>query len=207
MKTAPKKLGLKLDFGSGDNIKHGFEGVDLYSDQARWKQNLFEFPWPWGDEQVAEINCSHFIEHIPMLYWDNAEEKLTPIPSENTVDLFVKFFDECYRILQPNGKMTCTWPCNRSDRAFQDPTHRRFVPPAGMLYLNKKWREMNRLGHYLGISNFTDGKGNPPLATPIGVNAEFELYSQEAVMRRMSESWNVIADWQCILIKSVESDI
>jgi hypothetical protein len=204
VKIAPKRLGLKLDFGSGDNIKHGFEGVDLYSEKARWKQNLFDFPWPWGDGQVAEIWCSHFIEHIPMLYWDKSAESLTAIPNADSIDLFLKFFDECYRVLQPGGKMTCIWPCNRNDRAFQDPTHRRFIPPASMLYLNKKWREMNMLGHYLGDCNFTDGKGNPSIAMPLGTNPEFELFSPEATARRLSESWNVIGDWHCVLIKTVD---
>lgn len=206
VKIAPKRLGLKLDLGCGDNIRNGFEGVDLYATKARWKQNLFEFPWPWGDNQVAEINCSHFIEHIPMLYVDRDTGTVSVIPTEKSLDLFLMFFEESYRILQPGGKMVCQWPCNRSDRAFQDPTHRRYIPPMSVCYLNKKWRDMNGLGHYLGDCNFTDGNGdNPPNVTPVGVNPEFQLFSPEAAARRMQESWNTINDWYSVLIKPSDS--
>jgi hypothetical protein len=201
-KVAQYALGLKLDFGSGDNPKPGFDGVDFFAPKAKWKQNLFEFPWPWGDGQVAEINCSHFIEHIPMAYVDK-KENVAFIPTENSVDLLVRFFDECYRILMPGGKMTVFWPNHRNDRAFQDPTHRRFIPPTMVLYLNKNWRVACGLSHYLGNCNFTDGSGNVAIVNPIGTNPEFQMYSQEAAMRRMNESWNVIADWQAILIKEI----
>lgn len=198
--VAKHKLGLKLDFGSGDNIRPGFEGVDLYAKKAKWKQNLLEFPWPWGDEQVAEIHCSHFIEHIPMVYI-NKDETASIMPGEDSLDILLKFFDECYRILMPGGKMTCIWPCNRSDRAFQDPTHRRFIPPMFVGYLNKQWRDSQGLSHYLGTCNFTDGNGSLPAVVPIGTNPEFQLFSQEAAARRMQESWNTISDWCATLIK------
>ena len=197
---APRRLGLKLDLGCGETPRNGFEGVDLYASKAKWKQNLLEFPWPWGDEQVAEIHCSHFIEHIPMAFVDS-EGEISIMPKEDSTDLLVKFFDECHRILVPGGKMICQWPCNRNDRAFQDPSHRRFIPPMIVGYLNKRWRDMNGLGHYLGSCNFTDGNGNIAAVIPIGINPEFEYFSQEASGRRMLESWNTVGDWQATLIK------
>lgn len=199
--TQKFSLGLKLDLGSGNNPRHGFESVDLFAPNAKWKQNLLEFPWPWGDEQVAELHCSHFIEHIPMAYI-NSKNEITLVPTDETsIDLMNKFFDECYRVLQPNGRLTLQWPCSRSDRAFQDPTHRRFIPETAMLYLNKQWREAVGLGHYLSQCNFTDGNGGMPIVTPLQTNPEFQLYSNEAAMRRMRESWNVITDFTCTLFK------
>ena len=82
---------VKLDFGSGNNCKDGFEGVDLYADAAKHKVDLFKFPLPWETGSVDEINCSHFIEHIPQeLRWP--------------------FFEECYRILKDGGIMQIIVP-------------------------------------------------------------------------------------------------
>ena len=198
---APRCLGLKLDFGSGDNPKIGFDGVDLFASKAKWRQNLFTFPWPWGDEQVAEIHCSHFIEHIPMTYVTNDVEFSEVPTSENSMDLFLKFFEECYRILTPGGKMTCIWPNNKSDRAFQDPTHRRFIPPMFVAYLNRNWRNSNGLGHYLGSCNFTDGNNGLSVVTPLFPPPDFALFSEEAAQRRMMENWNTFLDYQAVLIK------
>lgn len=202
-RTQKISLGLKLDLGSGNNPRAGFESVDMFALNAKWKQNLLEFPWPWGDEQVAEIHCSHFIEHIPMAYI-NSNNEITLVPTDVTsIDLFSKFFDECYRILQPNGRMTIQWPCSRSDRAFQDPTHRRFIPESAMLYLNAQWREAVGIGHYSSQCNFTDGNGGIPVVMPVQPSPELQFYSNEAAMRRMRESWNIITDFTCTLVKEV----
>lgn len=200
----PKSLGIKLDLGCGNHPRPGFEGVDMFAEQAKWHQNLFEFPWPWGDGQCAELYCSHFIEHIPMLYVDD-KNNTSHMPSEKSVDLMVRFFDECWRVLAPGGRMTIVWPNVRSDRAFQDPTHRRFIPPMMVAYLNQTWRTLNGLTHYLGTCNFTDGNNSIPQVTPIGINPEFEFFAPEASQRRIAESWNVVNDWQAILIKDVGS--
>lgn len=204
VQIAPKSLGLKLDLGSGNTPRHGFEGVDLFAPNAKWKQNLLEFPWPWGDEQVSEINCSHFIEHVPMVYITSNDEvdHITQIPvDEKSQDLLLRFFDECYRVLQPGGKLHLQWPSNRSDRAFQDPTHRRFIPPMFVGYLNREWREATGLGHYLCKCNFTDGSKKMAVVNPIGVNPDFQYYSAEASGRRIAESWNTFLDWQAVLVK------
>ena len=56
---------IKLDLGCGLNPREGFEGVDLYGDKAKHKVDLFKFPWPFVDNSVDEIACSHLLEHIP----------------------------------------------------------------------------------------------------------------------------------------------
>lgn len=142
-----------VDFGCGNN-KHTQEhiknvnlgdvdfviGVDFVeTEHSNIVHNLTQFPYPFENESVDVIVTSHFIEHL-----DGFER--------------AKFFDECYRILKPNGKMRHTFPYANSNRATQDFTHK--FPPINensFAYFNKEWREANKLthGYYDLISNFS----------------------------------------------------
>ena len=119
---------LKLDLACGGNKQPGFHGVDIAKlpnvDQV---VNLEKFPWPWADESVEEVFCSHYIEHTPDL---------------------IAFMDELYRILVVGGKVTVYAPYYSSMRAWQDPTHKRAISEATFLYYNKGWRESQKLDHY-----------------------------------------------------------
>ncbi|NUN49667.1 MAG: hypothetical protein HUU15_12645, partial [Candidatus Brocadiae bacterium] len=72
-------------------------------------------------------------------------------------------FDECWRILKPGGVMTVVVPALRSNRAFQDPTHRWHLPAGTFFCLNREWRDVNRLGQDRVDCNFTGpgGQGVP----------------------------------------------
>lgn len=150
----------KLDLACGQTPREGFEGVDIW-EGAQHRVNLMTYPWPFDDNSVAELHCSHFIEHIPMIHVDAFG---APIPYPEGMatgqDALLRFFDECYRILAPNGAMKVHWPALRSNRAFWDPTHRRFIPEETMLYLNRDWRAMNRLDHYKANCNFAVNVGH-----------------------------------------------
>lgn len=117
---------IKLDFGCGPHKREGyfgvdsiqFEGVDLVFD-------LTQTPYPWEDNSVDEIHSSHFVEHLT-----NKERIL--------------FFNECYRILKPKGKMEIITPHWSHERAYGDPTHQ--WPPVTSwmyFYLNADWRKVN----------------------------------------------------------------
>lgn len=178
----PEKL-LRLDLGAGQSPAEGFEGVDIWSG-SKHVVDLMKFPWPFADNSVEEIHCSHFIEHLPM----------EMVPHNGRLkDLFFAFFDECYRILVPGGKMRVICPCGRSNRAFQDPTHRRFIVEATFAYLWKEWRVTNKLDHYNVECDFASNV-NPVVPT------EMTLLHPEAQARRFSESWNVIVDWDARLV-------
>ncbi len=156
--TAPAS-GLKLDLGCGGSLVNpndqaglaraadGFQGVDRAAmPGVTHVVNLFRFPWPFEDDSVSEIYCSHFIEHIPMIEVDY--ETGEPVPYGEGIDLFLRFFDECYRVMKHEGWMHVIAPSSRNDRAFQDPTHRRFINTNTFYYLWKEWREANGLAHY-----------------------------------------------------------
>lgn len=146
------------------------DGVDIVHD-------LTQFPYPFKDESVDMIFSSHFVEHL-----DGFER--------------MKFFDECHRILKPEGKMRLLHPYYKSVRATQDPTHK--WPPISensYLYWSKKWRTENKLDHY-----------------PINCDFEFNVYyiwqdmtvankNEETRIFNIDKYWNVVADMVVDLIK------
>ena len=139
------------------------EGVDIVHD-------LTVFPYPIKDESIDAIYSSHFVEHL-----DGIER--------------MKFFNECYRILKPEGKMRLLHPYYKSVRAVQDPTHK--WPPIAensYFYWDKKWREINKLDHY-----------------PITCDFEFVIFYlwQDGTVANKNEEtrnfyidkyWNIVAD-------------
>jgi len=149
---------IKLDLGCGRNKVAGFTGVDLYSPDADVKHDLFKFPYPWKSGTVSEIHASHFLEHIPQkLRWP--------------------FFEECWRILKIGGIMRMSVPSWKSERAYGDMTHE--WPPVttfALFYLNKDWREVNKLtyGQYAIKCNFDNQSG------PAGISQTFTTRLHEA---------------------------
>lgn len=130
---------LKLDLACGQTPKEGFTGVDKFCGDSRFDL-VHGGPWPWNDSTVDELHCSHFIEHIPMI-------------EVGGVDALVHFFNQAYRVAKPDASFTVQWPALKSTRAFQDPTHRRFIPAETLQwYMSKVWRTANNLEHYLGAT-------------------------------------------------------
>lgn len=207
LKLAAPTSGVRLDLACGQTPKEGFEGVDYYAPNAKHKVNLFKFPFPWADNSVDEIHTSHFVEHIPARDVEERDLDLARCAPIGLPELAVKkdfldkdfafcFFDECFRILKPQAKMTVIIPCLRNDRAFQDPTHRRFIPAQFFLYFNEKWRKDNKLDHYRVKCNF-DVKCDPI------VSVEMTTYHPEAQQTKLFHYWNTIIDWtaSCVALK------
>lgn len=120
-KAKPVEL-LKLDLGCGRTPKPGFVGVDSRKFGQQVVADLRK-AWPWPDNSVEEVNCSHFVEHL------NGPER-------------IHFANELYRVLVPDGKAAIVVPHWNSPRAYGDLTHQ--WPPVSewwFLYLNKAWRE------------------------------------------------------------------
>lgn len=154
---------LKLDLACGSNKREGFVGIDVAEDtDADHIVDLQVFPWPIESESAEEINCSHYIEHIKH---DNVALDLKRILDKsnsfeefkenvNTQDFlapkdgFIKFINEVYRILKPNGKLHLVAPYWSSIRAVGDPTHVRYIGDSTLWYLSKDWITENNLEHY-----------------------------------------------------------
>jgi ubiquinone/menaquinone biosynthesis C-methylase UbiE len=120
------KSALRLDIGCGTQKKPGytgmdsipFEGVDIVHD-ARIT------PWPFEDNSVDSVVCSHFLEHLT-----NAER--------------IGFFNELGRVMKVGALATIITPHWTSERAYGDPTHQ--WPAVTMMaycYLDSGWRKAN----------------------------------------------------------------
>lgn len=187
METTTEQKVIRLDIACGQNKREGFTGVDIAGD-ADIIHDLFTFPYTFAeDNSVDEIHCSHFIEHLPMEYVTvNGKSK----------DMLFAFIDECYRILKPGGKATLIFPCAMSVRAFQDPTHRRFIPPQTVYYFQKEWREVNKLDHYNVECDFDWAVGEAE-------NQLLQTRNQEYKQFAKMNYWNAIDDLYFILSKKL----
>lgn len=189
---------VKLDLASGQHPREGFKGVDLFTGDER--VDLLSFPWPWADNSVDEVHCSHFVEHIPMCFYDvpapgvvAGEPHVLPAPGRK--EAFFMFFDELHRVLKPGGLATIVVPYLRSHRAFQDPTHRRFLCEDSFVYLQADWRKANGLDHYPVSCDFALKNLNRI------VDQGESLRHQEVVAQRMAGLWNVILDIVVEIVK------
>jgi len=121
-------------------------------------------PWPFDDDSVDELRSSHLIEHIPSMdacEWVRGREKLIDPGHawerrhETFKDLLFHFFDEAFRVIKPGGKFEVRWPALINERtgemnltAFQDPTHRRFIPLKTFHYFSRSGREALGVAQY-----------------------------------------------------------
>ncbi len=179
LKLAQSAAPVRLDLASGQSPREGFTGVDKFAPNAQ-KVDLFKFPWPWADNSVDEIHCSHFIEHIPM-------EEVTYADGVTKKDALFAFFDEVYRILKPEGSALIIWPHLKSARAFQDPTHRRFIPFEMLQYLDRNWRLANKLDHYQVNCHFQ-------YSWAWGYDSSLNARVDEVKAKMFRESWDIIID-------------
>ncbi|HEY4953191.1 MAG TPA: methyltransferase domain-containing protein [Verrucomicrobiae bacterium] len=93
---------LKLNLGGGEKAMPGWETVDLYSTNPRYKVDLSVFPWPFADKSVDAVAMFHFLEHL-----ENVERTV----------------QEVHRILKPGGEFWVIVPHAKNPTAW-DISHR-----------------------------------------------------------------------------------
>lgn len=169
---APKKL----DIACGQRKREGFTGIDLAGD-ADIVWDLFQYPWPIKSGSVQHIYISHFVEHIPHYRpdWDK--------------DGWWVFWDEIHRICRKGAKVEVIHPYVRSDRAFWDPTHVRFIHEMTWYYLDPEWRKAQGLDHYDTAADF-----EVTVVAGTGLANEFLTRSEETKAFAQAHYWNVIPD-------------
>jgi len=171
---------LKLNLACGSVKIDGFVGVDIAKTEVCDIQfDLTNRPWPFEDNSVDEIFCSHFFEHL-------------------TGEQRIGFMEEVWRILKPERGIKIICPYYTSVRASQDPTHK--WPPISantFLYFDKKWMQENGLSHYkidFDHCNFSFQYG-------FDWEPEWAIRSQEARDFALKYYNNVVKDIHVVLIK------
>ena len=203
---------LKLNIACGQLCEDGWTGIDIVKCKAappirdendkiirKFKDvdivhDLNKYPWPIKSNSVDEAYISHYVEHIPMGYMQpNGEVTIIP-KSLKAKELFFCFYDELCRILKKGAKCTVIGPYYSSIRCWQDPTHRRTIGDTTFLYLNKKWREDNKLDHYNCTCDFDYSYGHV-------VNPPWNMKSEEARNFAIQHYNNSVSDIQVTLVK------
>lgn len=200
----PKEI--RLDLGSADRPAPGFEGVDIVPGLT---DHCFDLcngkPWPFPDNSVSELRSSHQIEHIDAVYLDLGGGK--------RIDALLWFFDEAFRVAKPNALFTVQWPALQNVRAFQDPTHRRFIPAEMITYLAREGRQAMGVEHYGATCNWIgtvaptirpDPETDEDRAMALRADSSDE---KQAWMRRKGEeqqrryftTWGYAQDFQALL--------
>lgn len=152
---------VRLDLGSGPRPKEGFDGVDVVPGVSKYCFDLSSAePWPFDSDSVDEMHSSHFLEHLDAAY----HRGVAGYPG-GRVDVLYRFLDEAYRVAKDGCVLTVQWPALKSVRAFQDPTHRRFVPAEGITYWSVEGRRAMGQEH-LGIRCNWVGHVQPTIAGP-----------------------------------------
>lgn len=165
---------LRLDLGCGANKKSGFIGVDARAFPGVDKVVDLTKPWPWADGSVAEVNTSHFVEHL------TAEQR-------------IHFVNELYRVLMPDGKATVIVPHWASTRAYGDLTHQ--WPPVSEMwfhYLSKEWRDKEAPHNDFYRCDFNITWGYALRGDLMVRNAE---YQQFAIQNYKEVCTDIISTW------------
>ena len=131
---------IKLDIACGNAKQPGWTGIDIGGEQADIKHDLYSFPWPIEAGTVSEARISHFVEHIPH-----------NLPQWGSRDGWWLFWEEVHRITRKGALIHVVHPYSRSDRAFWDPTHTRYIHEMTWYYLDPAWRAANGLQHYTDV--------------------------------------------------------
>lgn len=171
---------MKVSLACGQRKPEGFIGVDIAEDcGADIVHDLNVFPWPFDDESVDEVECEHYLEHIP------GPER-------------PKFFNELYRILKPGATAYIVFPSGTGSRALQDFTHAwPPVVPQSFYYWSKLWREDQLLTHGPYAELTCDFA-----FTCMGIqDTDFQGRADPVIMFAEKHYINSILDYQVIMTK------
>jgi len=136
-----RNASVRLDLGCGENRQPGAIGVDFRKLKGvDIVQDLTIFPWRTIPSEVADVvYSSHLLEHInpasadPRLAGLIDLLKVKRLITDKEIDQyigdyrflggFLRFMDECWRILKPGGQFISTFPYAGSPGYWWDPTH------------------------------------------------------------------------------------
>lgn len=173
--SASTETPTKLDLGCGQRKHEGYFGVDICAvDGVNLVHDLSVFPWPFETGSVEAVFTSHYVEHT--------------YPVGGRSDGLIAFMDEVWRVCQHDARVEIIHPYALSTRAFQDPTHTRFIPETTWHYFSKQWLASQGLDHYPIQANFkVAGIAN-------GFHQEWATRADTARTWAAQHYWNVVTD-------------
>ena len=91
---------LRLDIGCGEKVRDGFEGIDIINYGQKYVFDVRNLGLHYFEnESVAEIFCSHFLEHLDS-------------------DAVIKFLKDCLEIMKSGAKMHVIVPHKDNPKAY-----------------------------------------------------------------------------------------
>jgi len=98
---------IKIDLGGGQDPQPGFLNIDkLALPTVDVVHDLEVTPWPLPDGCAELVMGSHIVEHINPAHGG-----------------FLRFMDEVWRVLKPDGQFMISFPYAGSPGFWADPTH------------------------------------------------------------------------------------
>ncbi len=146
---------LNLNLGCGAKRLENYVNVDKFG-EPDLRVDLEEFPWPWEDNSVANIELSHVLEHLGQ-----------------QTKVYLKIIQEIYRVCVPGAKVHVKVPHHRHDNLLHDPTHVRAITPYGLSMFSQKFNQERQL------------KGEPTTPLGIYLGVDFELVKTHYVPSKL----------------------
>jgi hypothetical protein len=173
---------LHIDLACGQKKKVGFKGIDRADiKDVEYLHDLMKYPWPFEDKSVYEFNCSHYVEHIPIMLADGSYG-------------LNRFMEEVWRCLMDKGTISIQAPFYMSQECWQDPTHCRAITDRTFLYYNQTVTE-GSLDHYMPQCNFEI------ISQTKVIDPSFEAKGEQARRWAIEHYWNVVREVQYVLRK------
>ena len=161
------KAGINLDIGCGANkLGPEYVGMDMRDlPGVDIVHNVLTYPWPLPDESVLHAWCSHLIEHIPPHPPDPRIAALVQMLIDGEVideaqadsylgdwrdDMprFIRFMNEAWRVLKPDGQFAIGCPHGWSPGQLQDPSHVNASNDVTWAYFDPLWQQP---GYHTGM--------------------------------------------------------
>ena len=125
---------LNLNIGCGTGPEPGAINCDLWADESVDVVMDAIKPWPFKDNSVKHITCSHILEHVD--------------------DPFA-LLGEAWRVLEPNGYLMIRVPYGPSEAGVGDMTHQKYYTLSSFACLQPGYsRDSHNLGYNSNTTHF-----------------------------------------------------